>query len=68
VAGSCEEGNEPSVSIKFREFLDYLKPVTFSRRMPIQGIKATTTGHIKALIRACNPGKTNLVATLFFHP
>jgi hypothetical protein len=25
VAGSCQRGNEPSVSIKYREFLDYLR-------------------------------------------
>jgi hypothetical protein len=32
VVGVCECANEPSCSIKCGEFLDYLKPVSFSRR------------------------------------
>jgi hypothetical protein len=31
VAGSCEHGNEPSGSIKFGEFLDYLSVLLASK-------------------------------------
>jgi hypothetical protein len=31
VAGSCEHGNEPSGSIKCREFLDYLNVLLASQ-------------------------------------
>jgi hypothetical protein len=31
VAGSCEHGNEPSCSIKFGEFLDYLSVLSASQ-------------------------------------
>ena len=44
MAGSCEEDNKPSGSIKCREFLDYFKPVNFSSRALLQGVKAIPTG------------------------
>jgi len=38
VAGTCKPGNEPSVSIKFGEFLTSSKPVSFSRRTLLLGV------------------------------
>jgi len=38
VAVTCECCNEPSGSIKCWEFLDYLKPVSFSRRTVLHGV------------------------------
>jgi hypothetical protein len=34
VVGSCEHGNEPSDSIKGREFLDYLSDCQFLKKDP----------------------------------
>jgi hypothetical protein len=36
MVGSCEDGNEPSDSIKVGEFLDYLT-ISFSRRTLLHG-------------------------------
>jgi hypothetical protein len=41
VAGTCECGNEPSGSIKCWEFLDYCKPVGFSRRTLLRVVTST---------------------------
>jgi hypothetical protein len=38
VVSCCECGNEPSGSIKCGEFLDYLRPVSFSRRTLLHGV------------------------------
>jgi hypothetical protein len=40
VVGSCECGNEPSRSIKCREFLDQLRPVSFSGRTMPHGMSS----------------------------
>ena len=37
-AGYCECGNELSGSIKCGEFLDWLRPVNFSRRTVLEGV------------------------------
>jgi len=38
VADACECGNEPSGSMKYGEFLDCCKPVSFSRRTLHHGV------------------------------
>jgi hypothetical protein len=38
VVGSCECGNEPSGSIKGREFFDYLMTIRFSRKTVLHGV------------------------------
>lgn len=38
MADACECGNETSGSINCREFLDWLKPVIFSRRILLYGV------------------------------
>jgi hypothetical protein len=37
VASPCDCGKEPSGSIKYGEFLDYLKTVRFSRKTMLHG-------------------------------
>jgi hypothetical protein len=38
VAGYCECGNEPLGSVKYGEFLDWLRPVSFSGRTVLEGV------------------------------
>ena len=38
MAGACECSNERSGSIKCGEYLDLLKPVSFSRRALLHGV------------------------------
>ena len=43
MASLCECGNELSGSIKFAEFLNWLKPARFSRRTVLRGVREFMT-------------------------
>jgi hypothetical protein len=56
VAGTCECGNEPSVSIKCGDFFTGSEPVSFSRRTLLRGVSKCC----KSLAR---PGRKQATAT-----
>jgi len=45
MAESCERGNEPSGTIKGREFLDHLSTVSFLRTIPYEVSSSAETAH-----------------------
>jgi hypothetical protein len=50
VAGSCEHGNEPSDSIKFGEFLDYLSVLLASQERLLHEVSQLYLMHLKQWI------------------
>jgi hypothetical protein len=63
VAGSCEQGNEPSHFIKVCEFLNWLS-ICFSIRALLHGGRTISSYHLSVIIHVlckCITSVTNLV-------
>ena len=56
MAGTSDGDNEPAGSLKFGEFLDYLRTVNFSRRTLLQGLRVSIS--VQIVIGGVNPVRT----------
>jgi hypothetical protein len=54
VAGTCECGNEPSASIICGDFLTSCKPVSFSKRTLLYGVRLVCSPLLKLYLSSCS--------------